>query len=104
MNFWNANDLRPFTKADFERVVKQRRKEFMEKTFAVTLTEVFQKLAEQAEMHDVCHTEVSFRVPVEFDVQRVERIASLYFADLGYRTIVETKKDPSLSIITLTLL
>ena len=92
-----------FTKEDYRRIVREKRKEFVHQFFADELNKFFGELSEEASFMKHCHFEVTFEVPLPFDVNRTEEILRNYFKDLKYEAIPEPRKgDTNKIVLTLT--
>lgn len=90
----------PLTKEKYSEVVKNKRREFVHLHFSKELESLFKSLSEDAEKMKVCHREVTFEIPEMFSVEKAESVISAYFIDLGYKPLVENRKE---DCITLTI-
>jgi hypothetical protein len=91
-----------FSKNDYNNVLREKRREFVNKHFGDTIDDAFEKLKKQANNMSHCHLEISFAVPFHFDIEKTETIISEYYRDLGYSILKEPRKGGSIITLTLT--
>lgn len=102
----NAEDRIVFTKDAYTALVKKNRKEYVHKYFLEVLTPLFEELKADAVAMKPCRREIIFTLPENFSMTKTEAVLCAYFADLGYKPLIEHKKegDPSTpSTITITI-
>lgn len=88
-----------FTKEHYMRIIRKKRSEMVNRLFRDKLIILFAKLRDSAEAGRVCHLEVKFTIPQEYDIDYMEKILNDYFGDLGYTTINEPRKDYDVEVI-----
>ena len=91
-----------FTRDDFRRNVKARRREFVHSLFGEELKQLFTELQTASVKEETCHKEVTFAIPQHYDHPFVEKLLCTYFEDLGYGVMTEPSKILT-NKITLTL-
>jgi len=84
-------DAAPISKEEYDRIVKDRRSEFVYKNFAPQLAALFKTLREDAEQSRVCHRQLTVNIPFCFNAESIEAVLCSYFSDLGYKTLTETQ-------------
>lgn len=92
-------DIKQFTKNDYLKIVRKRRKEFIHTHFGKILSELFDHLKSEANKMRNCHHEVTFECPSCLDVDKTEYVLREYFKDIGFETIATPRKDDSPEII-----
>ena len=92
-------ELHQFTKDDYVRIVREKRREFVHSHFERILKELFDKLEEEANKMRNCHHEVTFECPEYFDVDKTESVLREYFKDIGFEAIATPRKDDVSTII-----
>jgi len=94
-----------FTKDSYISLVKKKRKEYVHTYFSGVLTLLFEELKLDAAAMKPCRREVVFNLPENFSISKTEVVLCAYFIDLGYKPLVENRKesDPQTKItITIT--
>jgi hypothetical protein len=87
------------TKEKYLNIVKSRRQAFVHAHFGNVLNELYTTLEADALSSKVCHREVTFELPEHFDIDKAERMLSDYFADIGFKAMVEGRKENTGRII-----
>ncbi len=96
-------NVSPMSKEEYLKIVQDQRAEFVHKHFGKEITEIFNKLREEADKMKHCHSELKIEVPDYFDVNKTEETLRSYFRGLGYEVIAEPRKNNTNTIvITLT--
>lgn len=105
--FYNQNkeDETVFTKDSYNSLVKKKRKEYVHTYFSDVLIPLFEELKNDAKSMKPCRREVIFNLPENFSIPKTEVVLCAYFIDLGYKPLVENRRegDPQTKItITIT--
>jgi hypothetical protein len=82
-----------FTKDSYNELIKKKRKEYVHTYFLDVLTPLFEDLRIDATNMKPCRREVTFLLPENFSVSKTESVLCAYFTDLGYKPLVESKKE-----------
>jgi hypothetical protein len=88
-----------FSKADYLRTLKSKRRGFLEIHFSTSLNDYFNELKNRANRMLPCSYEMSFEIPDKLNVDRTEEILISYFEDLGYSVIAEPRKDNDRTVV-----
>jgi hypothetical protein len=102
----SPDDRFVFTKDAYMALVKKNRKEYVHRYFLDVLTPLFEELKSDAIAMKPCRREIIFTLPENFSMTKTEAVLCAYFIDLGYKPLIEHKKegDPSTpSTITITI-
>lgn len=82
-----------FTKEDYTTLVKKNRKEYVHRYFLDVLRPLFEELKIDAIEMKICRREVVFEVPEHFSISKTEAVLCSYFSDLGFKPLVENRKE-----------
>lgn len=96
-------DIQPFTKADYNKIVSDQRRDFIHHQFGDILEIVFRDLAKRAMRSRNCHYQIKFPIPYHFDIDNTDEQLQKYFHDLGYKTVSEPRDEEENRVIILTL-
>ncbi len=88
------------SKFEYNELVKKKRQEYVHTYFYPELYKFYLDLEIDAKAIKPCHRNITFKVPLSFDIDKTEVVLCEYFKDLGYKTLTEIKKD---NILTLTI-
>jgi len=80
------NHINLLTKADYEEILKYRRKNFIHNHFKDVLEETFDELRKAALKGEKCSYTACFILEEHFDAENVKNKLDAYFIDLGYQT------------------
>jgi hypothetical protein len=94
--------LKEITKAEYTKIVCNKRKEFMEKHYYDILKDLFRILLENAEQMKQLFFDIEFPIIEMIDVDKLQNLIALYFKDLGYACIVGPKRGNDRLSFTLT--
>lgn len=96
---YNENGIEPYSKDDYNRRVKARRREMVHLQFSSILEPLFSMLRKDAELMRICHRELIFDIAENLDMDKMETMLCSYFSDLGYKTLAEPRRSESRKII-----
>ena len=86
-------DVKILSKENYERILFNKRMEYVMQYFAPEMKKVFDDLRVKAESMKICNVEVQFTVPENLDIDYTENLLCLLFTDLGYKPLIEARKE-----------
>ncbi len=94
--------LKEITKNEYIKIVREKRKQFMEKYYFNILKDAFRVLLENAEQMKNLYFDIEFPIIEMMDEDKLQNLIVAYFKDLGYSCIFLRRIEKDLLLFTLT--